>query len=255
VERASIDWFADDAFWVASYPFMFPDASFVSAAEDIPKIVALSGCEGRTVLDLCCGPGRYAVPLAKHGYAVTGVDRTPFLVEKARAYAAAEQVHVEWVLEDMRRFLRPAAFDLTLSLYTSFGYFEEVSENRAVLHSVFTSLTANGVLVLDVAGKEVLARIFQPTGSQTLSNGALLIQRRTVVDDWSRLDNEWIIITDGGVQRFHLRHWVYSGRELKELLASVGFAHIALYGDFEGAAYGPNARRLIAVARKGLSGA
>jgi len=37
---------------------MFPDASLVSAAEDIPKIVALSGCEWGTVLDLCCGPGR-----------------------------------------------------------------------------------------------------------------------------------------------------------------------------------------------------
>jgi SAM-dependent methyltransferase len=230
---------------------MFPDARFAAAVEEVPKIVALGGGVGTTVLDLCCGPGRYAVPFAKHGYAVTGVDRTPLLLDKARAYATAEQVDVEWVWEDMRRFTRPNAFDLTLSLYTSFGYFDEPSENRAVLHHVFTSLTAHGVLVLDVSGKEVLARSFQPTGSQALPNGDLLIQRRTVVDDWSKLENEWIIITDGGMRRFRFRHWVYSGHELKELLASVGFAHIALYGDFDGAAYGPSARRLIAVAHKG----
>ena len=250
MERASSDWFADDTFWDAAYPFMFPDARFAAAVEEVPKIVALSGGAGTTVLDLCCGPGRYAVPFAKHGYAVTGVDRTPLLLDKARAYATAEQVDVEWVWEDMRRFARPNTFDLTLSLYTSFGYFDEPSENRAVLHNVFTSLTAHGVLVLDVAGKEVLARSFQPTGSQALPNGDLLIQRRTVVDDWSRLDNEWILITDGGMRRFRFRHWVYSGHELKELLASVGFSPIALYGDLNGAAYGPSAQRLIAVAHK-----
>ncbi len=127
MENAASDWFADDTFWIASYPFMFPDASFALAAEDVTKIVALSGCEGTTVLDQCCGPGRYAIPLAKHGYMVTGVDRTPFLLDKAQAYAAAEQVEVEWVVEDMRRFTRPTTFDLALNLYTSFGYFDDLS--------------------------------------------------------------------------------------------------------------------------------
>jgi SAM-dependent methyltransferase len=254
MEHGTSNWFADDEFWVVSYPFMFPDTSFTSAVEDVPKIVALSGVMGTTVLDQCCGPGRYSIPLAKHGYAITGVDRTAFLLEKARAYAEAEQVKVEWVQEDMRHFIRPHTFDLVLNLYTSFGFFDDPGDNRDVLRNVFTSLKTDGVLVLDVAGKEVLARVFQPTGSKTMPNGNLLVQRRAVIDDWSKMDNEWIIIENDVARTFRLRHWVYSGHELKDLLASVGFSHNALYGDFDGAAYGPNARRLIAVARKGTGG-
>ena len=251
MEHVTSNWFANDEFWVVSYPFLFPDTSFTSAVEDVPKIVALSGATGTTVLDQGCGPGRYSIPLAKHGYAVTGVDRTAFLLEKARAYAEAEQVEVEWVLEDMRHFTRPHTFDLVLNLYTSFGFFDDPGDNWDVLHNVFTSLKTNGVFVLDVAGKEILARVFQATGSQTLPNGNLLVQRRAAIDDWSKMDNEWIFIANDVARTFRLCHWVYSGKELKDLLVSVGFSHIALYGDFDGAAYGPNARRLIAVARKG----
>jgi 2-polyprenyl-3-methyl-5-hydroxy-6-metoxy-1,4-benzoquinol methylase len=67
------DRFADEAFWTATYPFMFPEDSF--EITEIPKIVALTACpNGASALDLCCGPGRHSVPLAKHGFNVIGVD-------------------------------------------------------------------------------------------------------------------------------------------------------------------------------------
>lgn len=90
----------------------------------------------------------------------------------------------------MRHFIRPHTFDLVLNLYTSFGFFDDPGDNRDVLRNVFTSLKTDGVLVLDVAGKEVLARVFQPTGSKTMPNGNLLVQRRAVIDDWSKMDNQ-----------------------------------------------------------------
>src|SRR4030095_2805277 len=40
---------------------------------------------GARVLDAGCGNGRYAVGLARRGYAVTGVDRSPALLDEARA--------------------------------------------------------------------------------------------------------------------------------------------------------------------------
>ena len=75
------------------------------------KILRLTGVGGGKVLDLCCGPGRHAVALAKRGFAVTAVDRTRFLLDHARARAAQAGLSVEFVLEDMRlhspRDLRP----------------------------------------------------------------------------------------------------------------------------------------------------
>ncbi len=78
----------------------------------------------------------------------------------------------------------------------------------------------------------------------------MIVQRRQAVADWSRMENEWLLIKDGQVRTFRLRHWLYSGREFRELLTAAGFARIDLYGDLRGKPYGPEAERMIAVARK-----
>ncbi len=101
------DWFESDAFWTRLFPIMFPDAQFTAAAENVSKIVALSGISDGSVLDLACGPGRYAVPFAKAGFQVTGVDRTRFLLDKARERATREGATIEWIEQDMREFCRP----------------------------------------------------------------------------------------------------------------------------------------------------
>jgi hypothetical protein len=150
----------------------------------------------------------------------------------------------------MRDFLRPNAFNLALSMFTSFGYFDDLDDNRKVLQNVFTSLTSGGVLLMDVMGKETLAKAFQPTHSELLPNGELIVERTQIIDDWSKVQGEWTIIRVGRVQTFRIRLWCFSARELKELLRSVGFSRVSVFGDADGNPYGPDARRLLAVARK-----
>ena len=118
------EWFEDEAFWDKIYPFLFTDRKLEAAESEVESVLELAGLEQGDVLDLACGPGRHVVTLAKRGFRVTGVDLSPFLLRKARERARAENVDVEWVQEDMRRFVRPESFDLAISLFTSFGYFE-----------------------------------------------------------------------------------------------------------------------------------
>lgn len=80
------------------YPVMFSEKRFEAAGGQVEKILELSGVEAESVLDLYCGPGRHAVAFAKKGMQVTGVDRTPFLLNKAKELAKDEQVAVEWIL-------------------------------------------------------------------------------------------------------------------------------------------------------------
>ncbi len=247
------DWYADESFWSISYSFMLSEQAFETAIGQVEKIIELTGVRSGAVFDQCCGPGRHTVPLAKRGFKVTGVDRTGFLLEKARAYAEAEGVEVELVAEDMRRFVRPGAFDLALNLLTSFGYFDDPAENQQVLENIHSSLRPGGVFVLDTMGKEIIARIFEATGSEEMEDGALIFQRRSVIDDWSRVENEWFIVKGDSVRSFRLRHWIYSGRELREMLATAGFSTIDIHGDFGGSRYDSTASRMIAVARKGGS--
>jgi SAM-dependent methyltransferase len=252
VDQNDANWFADETFWARMFPFMFPEASFVSAAENVPKLAALTGISGGHALDLACGPGRYAIPLAKNGFIVTGVDRSGFLLNKARERADRAGADDEWLEQDMRKFVRPAAFDLTINVFTSFGYFDDAAENRHVLENVFASLKPGGTFVFDHLGKEILAARYQPTRSESLPDETVLIHRTTVIDDWSRIDDEWILLEGSRASNFRIRHWLYSGREIRELFASVGFADVTLHGSFEGTPYGPQAQRLIAIARKPL---
>ena len=146
-----MQWFEDEAFWETFYPFMFGEPKMAAAPAEVERVLALSGVEGGRVLDLGCGPARHAVVLAQNGFAVTGVDRSDFLLSKARERTAG--LDVELVRSDMRDFVRAGAFDLALSLFTSFGYFETREEDLAVLRNVRASLKQGGVLVMDVMSK------------------------------------------------------------------------------------------------------
>ena len=243
-------WFEDESFWVDTYPFMFSASRFTAAEAEIDPLLRLVGSELQSILDLCCGPGRFAVPLARRGFRVTGVDRTTFFLDKARERAAAENVEISWVQEDMRTFVQPGAFDLAISMFTSFGYFDNKDEDLAVLQNIHASLRPGGVLVMDVVGKEVLASSFEPVRSRKHADGSVVIDRRAVLDDWTRVRMEWTIIKGNTVRIFTIDHTVYSGQELKDRFAAVGFRDVRLYGSIEGAPYGPEANRLIAVGRK-----
>ncbi len=250
MSRAPSDWYAEEDFWIETYSYMFPESRVAAGVEEVDKIIDLTRCSSGTALDLCCGPGRHSIPLAVRGFAVTAVDGTPYLLDRARALADTKQVDVEFVEQDMRRFVRPESFDLALSMLTSFGYFDDPAENQQVVENVYSNLRPGGVFIVDMMGKEVLARIFLETSCDELDDGTLIFQRRAPVDDWSRMENEWFIVKDDKVRSFRLRHWVYSGRELREMLAAAGFSSIDIYGDLGGSPYDNNASRMIGVARK-----
>lgn len=244
------EWFEDESFWQDLYSFIFSTERLSAAEQEVEKILDRVGRRGGSVLDLCCGPGRHSIALAKRGFNVTGVDRSHFLLDKARGRGDEAQVQVEWIEEDMRRFARPDSYDLALSMFTSFGYFEDKEEDVLVLRNIHSSLRAEGWLVMDTVGKEVLARIFQPTTSTALPDGVLLIQRHQIVDNWTRANNEWILVANGVARSHSFRHTIYSGQELTDRLSRAGFVNIKLFGDLDGAEYGVNAERLVAVAQR-----
>ena len=248
--RRKREWFDDDGFWRDLYPFMFPETRFEAAVLDTPKLIRLARPRGRSVLDLACGPGRFSIAFAKRKYRVTGVDRTRYLLARARARARTAKVQVEWIRQDMRDFVRPDAFDLALSLFTSFGYFQDKSEDVRVLRQVLESLRPGGALVVEVMGKEQIAGIFAPVSADKLGD-ALLVQRREIFDDWTRIWNEWTLIRGGRAKTYEFTHTIYSGQELRERFEQAGYSGVKLYGNLEGEPYQRRSPRLVAVGWKG----
>jgi hypothetical protein len=151
----------------------------------------------------------------------------------------------------MREFVRPGAFDAAMNLYTSFGYFEDPAEDRKVAENFYRSLKSGGALIVELMGKEVLARIFLPRDRRELPDGSLFLQERKVSDDWSWIANRWILVKDGQRKGFSVGHRLYDDAGLRALLLDVGFESVTLYGGWvEQTPYDTAALRLTAVARK-----
>jgi 2-polyprenyl-3-methyl-5-hydroxy-6-metoxy-1,4-benzoquinol methylase len=244
------DWFSNEEFWEASFPFMFPEESFLDGHEQVEKILALGRISHGALLDVGCGPGRHSVPFAERGFAVTAVDRNAFLLDRARTYAGRSGVEVSWVMEDMRDFCRPNTYHLAISVFTSFGYFDSQAENQRVLDNVAASLKRGGAFVMDLMGKEVVARRFAMTDSTEVEDVGMVVQRRRIVEDWRKIETDWILIRDSSAREFTMSVWLYSGEELRAMLDAAGFRRVELFGSLDGIPYDTEARRLVAVAEK-----
>ena len=243
-------WHESDDFWAATAPMMFGKQRWDAAQDEIDQVVRLLGIGSEAaILDLCCGPGRHSLELARRGFSVTGVDRTTVFIEKARKQAEEEGLSVEFVQEDMRDFRRPNAFDAAISLFTSFGYFEDPVENHRVLVNICDSLKDEGMLILEMMGKEVLARIFRER-DWSEQHGALFLEERKVSKDWSWMENRWIILRGQERREFEISHWLYSAAELSAMARECGFGSVEVYGSLEGTPYDHTAGRLVVVAHK-----
>ncbi len=138
-------------------PFTSVSASYDSVFTDLPearelreRIQAMMAEEwgtGETVLDLGCGTGEDAVFLARLGCAVTAIDPSPGMVERARRKLAACSVTADvrcMAAEDLSRF--PP------------GYFQGILSNFAALNNVrdFPSVIAQCARILAPGGTAIL---------------------------------------------------------------------------------------------------
>jgi SAM-dependent methyltransferase len=109
--------------------------------------------EVRSVLEPACGTGRFLVALPKHGFRVTGYDRSPEMLAYARQrilQAGAQQM-ASAVEGDMRTFRSPRAFDAAINSINSIGYLLTDEDIVDHFRNTATSLRLGGIYVVHLA--------------------------------------------------------------------------------------------------------
>ena len=248
------EWFRDARFWEEFAGVVFNERRIRGTAQEVDQVLALTHDEApAAILDVCCGPGRHALELARRGFRVTGVDIMARHVEQGRAQAGREGLEVEFVEADVRTFRRPGAFDTAICMFTSFGYFEDLEDDRRVLGNVAESLRPGGHFLVQTMGKETVARSlrgrswYRPEGSP----GDIFLIENSVVGAWERVQLDWTIVrADGTRSEASLRIRMFSALEMASLLRDAGFSDVAVFGDLDGRPYDTGANLLVAVARK-----
>lgn len=188
------------------------------------------------VLDIGCGTGRHALALADCGYAMTGLDLSPVLLEQARLRDAERRVN--WVLGDMRRLpFADASFQAAVNLFTSFGYFSQEQDNVAVLREVARVLIPRGAFLVDFLNPEAVKRELVPFSKRIdEETGWTIEERRTIEARWVKKE---IAIMEPGQPQRHYTECVrlYSLAWFREQLEAAGLELEQVYGDYEGSSY------------------
>ncbi len=223
-------WYADPRLHGEDYFLLYyPPAVLEETARQVEGLVRLLDLlAGARVLDLACGWGRIAVPLAQRGYRVTGLDLSEAFLAVAREAARAAGVDIAFRRADMRQIPFVAEFDGVIMMCSSFGVLESDEEDEKVLHAVARALRPGGRFFLDQASREWVIRHYQGRDWAERKGGILVLQERELNLLESRNYVRLTIVEPDGSRRVHSHTFrFYTLTELVGMLARAGLASMA----------------------------
>lgn len=234
--KASKDWYRNfyDEF-LAGFTLDDRDAR-KRAAKDVAFLVKeLKPEKGMTVLDVPCGCGRHSVLLARKGLHVTGLDISPACVAGARKRISKSlEKKLLFRKADYRNLERfKGQFDITLNLFTSFGYLPTKKENEKVMRQLVSTLKPGGQLCMYLVNRLWLKHL-TPTHWEEYKDFYLLQEydvderRKTHGATWT------FVYKKGGSKKYKHRLHVYSPGEMVTLMERCGLRNIRVFGGVDG---------------------
>jgi SAM-dependent methyltransferase len=255
-------------------PFYDPelyDARAVGVPGDVAFFADLAQDAARKdlpVLELACGTGRVAIPVARQGVRVVGLDASEAMLTRAREKSAGMGM-VRWVHGNMASFQLAERFGLIYVPARSFLHLLTVEDQLSCLASVHEHLVPGGRFALDIFNPSIpmIAEWLGPkrgsiaqrvedythpaTGRRTKAWETRVYRVAEQLNEVAFIDEQ---VDDDGVvvsrtySEFTLR-FIYRF-EMEHLLARAGFEIEALYGDCEGSELTDASPELVFVARR-----
>jgi SAM-dependent methyltransferase len=227
----------------SGYLRVYPHRDLEAARGEVGHLIAhgLSGA----ILDLGCGFGRHSLAMREAGLDVFGLDLSAELLGHARALPGSAALRGRLVRGDFRNLPFAAArFDTAVMLFSSFGYFDDV-QNERVLGELARVLRRDGRAVLDLMNPQRVRDTLVPE-SESRRDDLLLRETRRLTEDGRRVVKD-VLMRDarGGEWSWREDVRLYELEELRALSARQGLEVERVQGDFDGRPPAANAPRQI----------
>jgi SAM-dependent methyltransferase len=200
-----------------------------SVVEDVRFYVEEARAAGGTVVELCVGTGRIAVPIAAAGVKVIGIDTSQGMLDVAAEQAELAGVSplVDLRFGDMRDPQLDGTYPLVICPFRSLLHMESDEDRRATLRAIRGLTEPGGRFVFDV---------FTPAQDDIAETNGRWLEREPGIferADWDEQGRRLILSVRGdGTESQMSLAWL-SVREWIELLMDEGFVVEALYGWFD----------------------
>lgn len=239
------EWF-ESWFDTSYYHILYQHRDDTEAQVFIQNIVNHIGInKDQHVLDLCCGKGRHSIFLNSFGIQTTGVDLSENSIKEAKK---SETKNLKFFVHDMRNPLENESFDVILNLFTSFGYFDDQTENEKVIHSIYNGLKKDGFVLIDFLNATKIKNSLIPFEIKTLSGIDFHISKEH--------DNKHVFKTiefeiNNQKHNYLERVQLLEKTDFERMLKAANFSIEGIYGSFDLAPFDEvNSDRLIILARK-----
>jgi SAM-dependent methyltransferase len=200
-----------------------------SVTEDVAFYVDQALASEGTVVELAVGTGRIAIPIAKAGLQVIGVDSSPEMLRVAGEYASAEGVQnmIDLRLGDLRTPPVPERVPLVICPFRSLLHMETENEKLRALGAADELLEPDGRFVFDV---------FAPSAADIAETHGRWLEREPGIHELAVWDQDSrtlsLSVRSSDVSATFSLHWL-SAAEWLRLLDQAGFEVDALYGWFD----------------------
>jgi cyclopropane fatty-acyl-phospholipid synthase-like methyltransferase len=184
---------------------------------------------GMKFLDCPCGIGRIAIPMAKKGIRITGVDLTESYLEELDRKASKLNLPIKTVCRDMRRIDFKNEFHAAGNIWTSFGFFEKEEDNFKVLKKLHQALKPGGKVLLHLINRDFIIRNFHSTDWLQIKD-TMIMSKRYFNFGTSIMHEKWKFIRNGKTVEHETRIRMYSYHELIAMLERARFVNIEGFG-------------------------
>lgn len=218
------------------YDLFYSDKDYEKECDFLEEIFRAYNAQPKKILDMGCGTGNHAIPLAKRGYEISGIDASESMISRARKKANQAGVNIAFYVQKMQDVNVNEKFDAAICMFAALNYVTSTDDLLRALKAINRHLQPGSLFIFDFWYGPAVLSIKPSVRTKTIEHdGKKLIRTVTPEMDVNRhvckTHYSCSVFKDGNIiDQFNETHEVryFFPLEIQHYLEDAGFELLKL---------------------------